>query len=206
VLFETVRVVETPNPAKQRGGRRVSCRLQAQQKEGVSVLESPLDASLTSSTSSWVAREGSQAEMCANMGDPTVRAGFDVGAAIEWASTGLSLECLEERVALLHPKRRRNLFLQPRCDIVVLQEEGWFDFVLTEPRFYQDAEYEIPAKGIAHEALLQRHRGDRLALPPPLFWCCLGAFVFRDGVIVIFIHFGEGAMGGATGKVGAGAE
>ena len=134
--------------------------------------------------------------MRADVGDPTVRAGFDVGAAIERAFPGLSLECLEERVAFLHPERRRDLFLQPRCDIVILQEERRFDLVLMEPRFYQDAEYEGPAKGIVHEAILQGHRGDRFALPPPLAWGWLSAFVLGYWVVIVFfVDFGDGEIG-----------
>lgn len=124
--------------------------------------------------------------MRADVGDPTVRARLDVGAAIERALPGLSLECLEDRVTLLHTECGRKLFLQPRCDIVVLQEERRFDFMLKEPRLCQDAEYEGPAEVISREAMLQGHRGDRLALPALPDWGWLSAFVFGDGVVIVF--------------------
>jgi len=103
-------------------------------------LESSLNPSLTPRTSSWVASEWSQTEMGADVGNPTMRTGFEVGTAIEWALPSLSLERLEERIPLLHPERVGNLYLQARRDIVILREELWFEFVLTEPWFCQDTE------------------------------------------------------------------
>lgn len=122
--------------------------------------------------------------MRADMGYPAVRARLDVGAAVERALAPLALKRLEQRVALLHPKRARDLLLHARRHVVVRGEKHRLDAVRAEPRLGQDPLQQCPPQGIADEALPQRHRGDRLPLPALLVWR-RPPRVFGNGVIVI---------------------